>query len=474
MRFVRDKNDRYRKMKSYALFKSIWLLINSVINTLGIIVNIKLFNKIRNKSVWRSWSLGLIILMNPIKGQAGVENLGETIINWNTKKLAQPAVFAVPSEATYSKSLKSKNLKNKNIIYSIGIGTSERSRIIAEEEENIIKSVLSRGSSRKAFKNILWQRFLEMFTWFPKSAVEKRHQKLVEAINSLGSSVPEGITFENYLKYSKIDIPVVKGLKKNKVKLQWDYRANVSLDEVLNDIKKGGIENIIFIVHGDENGYIYDTHGNRFDDTFFKLIGPEVQSLAFYSCHGDKLVSAYQLQELDVNSMFAKRMVFTVPPSEKFNGDALSLSSGIKYFIRAVDKHLDSELESNTQNEEQLKKDYVEPAQCQLDISGFDSLKSVFTVRLNRQLIGAFHGKDPLIEFDCDLLDDQETNTIILSNPHKNQELIDDIYLGDQDITIAIWEQKNRYPLEVKYKHFGKSTNNTIYRSSKIEFEIAN
>lgn len=317
-----------------------------------------------------------------------------------------------------------------------------------------------------------------MFTWFPKRAVEKRHQKLVDAINGLGNTVPESVTFENYLKYTKIDIPVVKGLKKNKVRLDWEYRPNVNLDTVLEDIKRGGIENIIFIVHGDENGFVYDAEGNRFDETFFNLIGPEVRSLAFYSCHGDKLVEAYKLQDLEPKSMLHERKVFAVPPSEKFNGDALSLSSGIKYFIRAVDADIakaaeDEELTSLDQ-ENHDNKAYIEPEQCYLGITGFDSLKSVFTVRLNRQIIGAFRGKAPQIDFDCSLLKAEETNTIILSNPHKNQELSQDIYLDSQDIKIGIWGKKNEYPLEVTYKNFGKSSDKKIYRSSKIQFSFAN
>ena len=427
--------------------------------------------------MWRRWSLATIILMNPMHSQAGMENLGEAIVNWNTKKLAQPKTYLIPTKEVELSNKDYKEIVNKNVIYSIGIGTSERSTILAEEEGNIIKSVLGRGSARKAFKNILWQRFLEMFTWFPKSAVEKRHKKLVDAINSLGNTVPESVTFENYLKYTKIDMPALQGLKEKKVSLDWDYRANVSLDQVLNDIKNGGIENIIFIVHGDENGYVYDAEGNRFDESFFRLVGPEVRSLAFYSCHGDKLVEAYKLLDLDPHASFNERKVYAVPPSEKFNGDALSLSSGIKYFIRAVDADVaeakDNELEAEGRGAGN-KEYYVKPAQCHLDISGFDALRSVFTVRLNRQIIGAFRGVPEQIDFDCKLLDADKVNTIILSNPHKNQELQEDIYLDAQDIKIGIWGQKSSYPLDVTYKNFGKNADEKIYRSSKIQFTIAN
>ena len=120
-------------------------------------MDIKIFNKILNKSVWQNWTLGTIILMSSLQSHAGIDNFGEAIVNWNTKKLAQPIAYSIPTELNYSKGNYKENIKNKNIIYSIGIGTSERSKIVAEEEGNIIKTVLSRGSSRKAFKNILWQ-----------------------------------------------------------------------------------------------------------------------------------------------------------------------------------------------------------------------------------------------------------------------------------------------------------------------------
>ena len=438
-----------------------------------------ILNKNLNNISWKSWILVFGILANSLHTHAGVETLGETIVNWNTKKLAQPMIYSIPSKASYKKDNNELGLNAKNIIYSIGIGTSERSRIIAEEEGEIIKTVLSRGKSKKAFKNILWQRFLEMFTWFPKRAVEKRHQKLVDAINGLSGTVHESVTFENYLKYTKIDMPVLKGLKKDKVSLNWKYQANVTLDKVLFDVKQGNIENIIFIVHGDENGFVYDTEGNRFDETFFNLIGPEVRSLAFYSCHGDKLVSAYNLLDLEAKSMHQERMVFTVPPSEKFNGDALSLSSGIKYFIRAVDSNVSSARINESAFQEQggfkEKGTFVRPAACKLEISGFDSLRSVFTVSLNRQIVGAFRGGNPRIEFDCNLLKTAETNTIILSNPHKSQTLQDDLYLKDQEnITIDISGPKDQYILDVTYKNFGKSSEKHIYRSSKIQFSIQN
>ncbi|MFK7822610.1 MAG: hypothetical protein AB8G05_00520 [Oligoflexales bacterium] len=441
-------------------------------------MDIQISNKNLNKIIWKNLAFGIVLLINPLQGQAGVENLGETIVNWKTKKLAQPLVYTIPTESLYKKEQNKEGINNTNLIYSIGIGTSERSRIIAEQEGEMIKAVLSRGRSKKAFKNILRQRFLEMFTWFPKKAVEKRHKKLIDAINGLGASVHESVTFKNYLKYTKIDMPVMKGLKADKISLDWEYRPNVTLDKVLHDIKIGGIENIIFIVHGDENGYIYDVEGNRFDETFFNLIGPELRSIAFYSCHGDKLVSAYKLLNIEPKSMIADRMVFTVPPSEKFNGDALSLSSGIKYFIRAVDSELflskTAEVKFEDHSGVENKSAYIDPAICSLDISGFDSMKSIFTARLNRQIVGAFRGKNPRVNFDCGLLKENELNTIILSNPHKNQDLQGHIFLQNQDIKIEISKQNRPYHLDVTYKNFGKNSNKKIYRSSKIQFTIAN
>ena len=189
-------------------------------------------------------------------------------------------------------------------------------------------------------------------------------------------------------------------------------------------------------------------------------------------------MSAYNLEQIPAESYHEPRYIFSVPNSKKLNGEALSLSPGIKYFIRKVDETLHQALNKKSLEEKPVQS-WQDPAQCSLSLKGFKSGGNIYSFILNRQFIGATSNGSDRFTFDCRFLHENgQENTLMVTRPHKDINFSASVPFKSQTLSLSVrrprdggWDVNGIS--EIDYRHFSHETNDQeCYKRSTIRFEM--
>ena len=404
------------------------------------------------------------------------EKMGEKIVELKTKKLANPEIHELSTYLVRSQN--NEENESYNIVYSIGLAQSSENQEKIAIESDRLKKVLKTKQARKITRKLIKYQFAKMFS-LTKKGKEKQQKKMLEVFGQFSELIGSDEEYANYLKNEKIDRYVYSGIKEKKTHLRWIYKPDVTLEHVYKDIVSGKVKNAIFIVHGDENGFVYDSLGNRFDGSFFNLVTPALSSIGFFSCHGDHIMNTYKFDDLSPVSYQKPRFIFTVPKSEKLNGEALSLSSGIKYFIREIDEHLYKSSKNLDRTNSGFAKERLpveeEKKICSVKVDQFKSGGDIFTLRLNRQFIGAFSTDSAEFNFDCKYLKPDSQNILLIVHPNKDKNYSKNVFSKDQDFQVTLNGELESFQIDKEsiqnFSHEPES-GEAFYRSSKIKFSI--
>jgi hypothetical protein len=194
---------------------------------------------------------------------------------------------------------------------------------------------------------------------------------------------------------------------------KWEWITTSSFDDLIQLLQDPQLENLIISEHGASNGYIMDLKEHQMPLELLKAkLSPRLQTLAFFSCHGDKIKDLYKIQEnlLKQESVHALRKVLWLPATEVvpgFSKEGEVVVQLLGPFIKKVD-HAIRKLEKGNQRAQvlagyQFKKDSLDSSRCQIMFSHLEKNQPWFAVKLNEALISVWEpsGVAKPLSFSC-------------------------------------------------------------------------
>lgn len=266
----------------------------------------------------------------------------------------------------------------------------------------------------------------------------------------------------------------------SKLNQDWELVESADIREISRIINAEDVGNVVIFAHASQKGTLLDSNFNELPVRMFNSISPTVKSISVYSCHEWLVKNKYNIDEnLNLQKSIHKERALYTPQTIRFMlSEDSAPQGGFLGFMKRVEADL---AKSNDKNDGDLKSDQRKCSIEMLSTKAIESkdyysvstqefkvTKGGYQFSLNGKAIGYLNkeSRDSKIEFDCDLLKDNEKNVII------NQD-----YTSSLDSKIL---EENQYQLfltipgkEVQvingenFKRDDKS-----YRSSKFTFNL--
>lgn len=282
--------------------------------------------------------------------------------------------------------------------------------------------------------------------------------------NKLRNSIMEGSQLRGIIKSTEKRWYQIN----KKTKMDWEVVEANSIFKLKEIIEDPTILNLIIVTHTEGNlGKLVDSELNQIPSYFFKNISSTLMSIAFYTCHGDKILKNYDILNImqETSSIHAKRVAYTVKEIDYMGKSGVAPLMGFKDFFITVDRQMHRLLKGNLLNQILSNSNLENNSQkkCQIKITGLNLISGTLTLSLNQNLVLATDNLryQSLSQFDCSLL--KNKNTLVLFNLNLDSELV----FNEKDIEINIIHP-NTGEVKVEMNHFYHSKSGA-YMSGKAE-----
>ena len=218
----------------------------------------------------------------------------------------------------------------------------------------------------------------------------------------------------NSLIKSQEELDLIRKIVKRsrfRLKLDWELIETNQLKDVMDILKRTDIGNVIIIGHGKSSGHFVDSAGQEFPREAFSEISPSIMSINLYTCHSQKMMDLYQLQEKlsHGNSLYKIRYVTHVAENDFLGSDNYAPLTAFGYYLSKLDRYLQRSVKGASLLQENFQSQLSSLPQrntCHADLSDLNVKKGSYGIILNDQLIGSTSIAKPakLIEFDCHFL----------------------------------------------------------------------
>jgi hypothetical protein len=309
----------------------------------------------------------------------------------------------------------------RNVIISLAPRDSIREEITASGEYATYKKNLKKlGKLQKIFGK-LYRSHTKEECVLKKQKYQFNLKEYDALKDEISNNRDPGYVFQDSLIQKQINKAEGRFQFFNKTKLHWEVISADTLNQVHQILRSPDVGNVVIVSHTEGTfGKLVDSSVAQYPTSFFSDLSPSLMSLNFYSCHADKILKTFALEEkfLQSQTIHKKRQLNFAQDSQMVDGEGSPLS-GFGDFLIRVDNGLVPLMEGNMLHQSIHGQEYpsMNAKMCKVSLGNVQVSQGTMSVIVNRHFVGTVNRFETVTEFEfpCSFANRPE-NVILLQN----------------------------------------------------------